>query len=273
MDPFYLTGYAQEEILTFFAVLVRYSVLISVLPITGDRSIPMQVKILLSLSISLALFPALVSRGQINPADALRWGASMGSLVATILSEVLLGLVMGYVAQLLFSSISFGANMVGTYMGFSAASSFDAHQESQSQIVAQIQTTLAMLAFLAVNGHHLMLTAALDSYRVVGLGQAWVTAASSQRLIEFSGQIIRFGVQISAPVALAIFGINIAFGVVSKAIPQLNVLVLSFAVTSMVGLLVMFLGTADFQAASNLILGRMQDWMEAAALSMKASGR
>lgn len=254
------------EMLTFFAVLVRYSVLFVVLPFVGDHFVPGPVKILLSLAVTIALFPALVASGDVKPADAVAWGATAGGIAGTIAMEVVFGLVLGYVAKLSFETISFGGNLVGNFMGYSIASTYDPSQQSQTQVVAQIQMAIAMLVFLVLDGHHVMLRAALESFRIVGVGgmlKMTQAGAFSERLIGLTGEVIKFGIQLSAPIAVVLFGVNLIFGVMAKAMPQLNILVLSVTVTSFVGLIVMFLCVPEFQGAAGNVLGRMGDSMEA----------
>lgn len=263
-----LFQFSQEEMLCFFAVLVRTSVLVAILPFVGDRLVPMPVKILLSLAVSIVLFPALLRTGDVRPAEALAWGASASGIVATIALEALFGLALGFTAKMLFDGISFGANLVGTFMGFAAANTYDPHQETQTQVVAEIQMTIAMLIFLTMDGHHLMLRGALDSYRIVGIGRVGLGTAFSQKLVDMSSQVIRFGIQIAAPVAISLFAVNVAFGVMAKAMPQLNILVLSFAVSALIGLLVMLLGVPEFHSATVEILDRMGDWMEQMMVAM-----
>lgn len=255
-------NFSQEELLTFFAVLVRYSVLISVLPFLGDRFVPTPVKVLFSLALTVALFPALVSSGQVKPGEALGWGSSAGGLLGTIALEAMFGLVLGFTARMIFDALNFGANLAGTFMGFAAASMYDPHQESQTQVVAEFQMAIAMLIFLAIDGHHMMLRATLSSYQIVGLGKAEFGAALSQRLVDLSGQVMKFGIQIAAPVAVCLFGVNVAFGIVAKAMPNLNVLVLSFAVTALVGMVVLLLSLPEYAAVAGGVLGRMEEWME-----------
>ena len=96
----------------------------------------------------------------------------------------------------------------------------------------------------------------------------WLRFLTGQKLIDLSGQVLRFGIQISAPVAVSLFVVNIAFGIMAKAMPQLNVLVLSFAVSALVGLVVMFLSVPEFQGAAGEVLGRMRDWMGGAMAAM-----
>ncbi len=256
-----LFNFNHEEILSFFAVLVRFSVLITVLPFVGDKFIPSIAKILFALAISVVLYPALVTRSFIRPGEALVWGMSVSGIVGTIVLEALFGLVLGYTARLTFDSINFGSNLAGNFMGFATASSYDPHQESQTQVIAELQMALAMLIFLVLDGHHIMLRATLNSYQIVGLGKAGFTELFNQKLIQLTGQVIRFGIQIAAPMAVSLFSVNIIFGILAKSMPQLNVLVLSFAMSSIVGFMVMLIGVPEFQSVTRNILERMDDWL------------
>ncbi len=265
MSPFGLT---EPELLTFFAVLVRFSTLVAVLPVVGDRFVPAPAKVLFALTVTIALYPALVARGQVNPGEALVWAATPFGIVGTITLEALFGLAMGFVARLLFDAINLGANLASQFMGFAMASAYDPHTESQTQVMAEIQLALAMLVFLVLDGHHLMLHAALSSYGIVGLGKAGISALGSERLIEMSSMTIRMGLQISAPVAVSLFGVQIAFGIISKAMPQVNILILSFAITGMIGLVVLRLGMPEYLGAAGAVTGRVGEWMTAMAQTM-----
>lgn len=261
MDPVTPFDFDQNEMLTFFAVLVRYSVLVAVLPFLGDRTIPMPVKVLFSVAVTLVLFPALVRSGLVVPAQAAVWSRTATGIAQVVGLEALFGVLMGYTAKLVFDAIAFGSNLIGTFMGFSSATMFDPHHESQSQVVAEFYLALAMLVFLALDGHHLMLRAALESYRWVSLGQVSISGAFGERMLELTGNVIRYGLQLAAPVGVAVFAVNVAFGVVARAMPQVNILVLSFAVTAIVGLVVMLITISDFSGAMAQVLSKMGDWM------------
>lgn len=270
-----LFNFSPEEMLSFFAVLVRFGTLIAVLPFLGDRMIPAPVKVLLSLAVTLALFPALVRTGQVRPGDAVIWGSTAGGIVSTIGMETLFALALGFTAKMAFEAVNFGGNLIGNFMGFASATTYDPHQESQTQVVAEVQLALAMLVFLTIDGHHLMIQAALGSYQIVGVGGAtgvW-EASFGQRLIAISAQVIHYSLQLAAPVAISLFSVNVAFGVISKAMPQMNVLVLSFAVTALIGLTILFLGMPEFQSAASSIVSQVGDWMNEVAVALRGSGR
>lgn len=266
-----LFNFSQEELYCFFAVLVRISVLLSVLPIFGDKVVPVPVKILLSLAASLAIFPGLLKQGFVRPADAVFWAASTGGVVKTIAQEVIVGLVLGFAAKLIFDVIQVGSNLISVMMGFSMASVYDPHHETQTTVVAEIQVALAMLAFLALDGHHLLLRSALDSYRFCGIGEAGLNALVQNRLIEMTGTVLLFGIQLAAPITLVMFAVNIAFGVFSKTLPQMNVLVLSLGVSAFAGIIVLMLNAAEFQTVATNVMARTEDWMNGMLVAM--SGR
>ncbi len=250
-----------DEMISFIAVLIRLSVLLSVLPFFGDKMIPLPVRALLSLSISTVLFPVLVAGNYIHPKDARIWGGTAGGLIGTMALEVGFALVLGFSAKIAFDGIAFGANLVGNFMGFASASIYDPHQESQTEIVAQLQMTLAMLLFLILDGHHLLLRAALESYKVVGIGGMGFYSSLVQKIVQMTADVIRIGLQIAAPVAISMFAVNVVFGILSKAMPQLNVFMLSFAVSALVGFAVMFLSIEEFQGLARSIFERIGDSM------------
>lgn len=262
-----LFNFNQEEMLSFFAVFVRYSVLLAVLPFVGDRVVPVPVRLLLSLALSVALFPALVSAGAVRPGESFVWAHTAAGIAGTVALEAAFALLMGYAARLAFDAVNFGSNLVGVSMGFATASTYDPHQESQTQIVAEFQMALAMLIFLAIDGHHLVLRAALESFQVVGIGafssvmSAGVSQALGERLIAMTGEVIRIGILLAAPVGIALFSVNVVFGVMSKAMPQMNVLVLSLAVSALVGFAVMLISVPEFQGATEAVLERTSEWM------------
>lgn len=262
----------ELEILTFFAILVRLSVLVSVAPWLGDRSIPGSVKILLSLCITVLCFPALLSRGWVRVSDAAVWGATASGIARVIGLEVITGLILGFVAKLAFEAVQIGGTLVGNFMGYSSASIYDPHVESQSQIIAQFQSAIAMLIFLVLDGHHLVLRALLESYQTIGLGGAQLFGGTAATLIQLSGQVLKIALILSAPIAVVIFGINVAFGMIGRALPQTNLLVLSFGVIALGGFAVLLLSLPEFISQVQLVFERSADWIREVSRSLAADG-
>ncbi|MCM0605715.1 MAG: flagellar biosynthetic protein FliR [Xanthomonadaceae bacterium] len=238
----------MNEALTFFAVLVRYGTLFAIVPILGDRMIPLPIKILSSLAITAALYPALVKTGSINPEAATIWGSTTSTIIYTIALETIFGLALGYCSKLVFDGVQFGANITGNLMGFASASQYDPHQETQTEIIAHLQMTLAMLLFLVMDGHHLFLRAAMDSYKIVGIGSMNMGGMFSKQLIQMTGDTFILGMQLAAPVSVSLFLVNVLYGVMAKNMPQMNILVLSFSISALLGFIILLLTMPEFAA-------------------------
>jgi flagellar biosynthetic protein FliR len=265
-------SFNQLEALSFFGVLTRTSVLVAVLPFYGDRTIPGPVKILLALALSMLLFPVLVTQGRIVPEDALQWASTTYGLASTVFSEVAVGIVLGFSAKLIFDSIQMGSELMGNFMGFAMATQYDPHAETQTEVISKFHMALAMLLFLAVDGHHMLLQAALESYRFIGLGQATLTSGSVQTdLISLSSQGLRIAMQLAAPMALSIFAVNVVYGVMSKAVPQMNILILSLGISALIGLFVMFASLPGFFDVTRGMFVRMGEAVQTVTVSLAGS--
>ena len=258
----------ELELLSFFLLLVRMGVLLSLVPFFGDKVVPVPVKILFALATSFVLFPALEARGIIQPEKALVWSSSPGLMAGAVIAEVMIGVVLGYASKLSFDALSFGSNLVGNFMGFASASTYDHHQESNTHLVGELQMALAMLLFLSLDGHHLLFRICIDSFTHIALARSeGLTAGSlSQKLIELTSHTILFAVQFSAPVALASFAVNVAFGMMARALPQLNVLSLSLSVSAMVGLVVLWAGIGESSTLTAELFEKSFEWLNQVVL-------
>ena len=254
-----LFNFNAEELMSFFAVLIRMSTLIVVLPFFGDKVVPASLKILLSFAISICVFPALVAQGLIHPGAAAAWSQTTGGLIGTIAVEAAFGLAIGYAAKLTFDGLHMGADIIGTMMGLGSASQYDPFMETQTQVVSQFQMALATLLFLVLDGHHIILEAMVNSYRIVGIGDAHMFSAGlSERLIAVSGDCLKTALQVAAPMVVTSFGINIIYAILAKALPQMNILVISFSISAVVGLFIMFLSLGQFHDVASGAFSKLE---------------
>lgn len=254
------TDWSPAELLSFFMVLVRVSTLLILFPVFGDKAVPAPVKILLSIAFSAILFPLLRSNGVIDVEAANEWSSTTGRLILTLSSEILIGLAVGYASQLIFQAIHVAGDMIAHLMGLSMATSYDPHFESQSAMVSQLLGALAMLIFLAMDGHHVLFRAVVESFRMIPLGHYTASAAFKDSIIHLAGNTIYFGVQLAAPMAACMMLVNIVYGILGKALPQLNVLTLSLAASVLIGSVVMLVTYPSLQnGISGLFTGYFDD--------------
>lgn len=228
-------SWTTEELLSFFMVLMRISTMLMLMPIFGDKSVPATVKILLSLTFSAVLFPILKANGVINIMDAHIWSETTGKLIMTLISELMIGIGVGFASQLVFQSIHVAGDFIAQMMGFSMASMYDPHQETQTMVMGQFLSALGMLTFLALDGHHMIFKAIVETFHLIPQGHFVINEAFKNSLVHLVGNTLLFGLQLSAPMAACMLLVNIVYGILGKALPQLNILSLSMASSAFIG--------------------------------------
>jgi|GEM_PF-317202 len=266
----------QQELLIFLAILMRYGVLIAVLPFFGDRVVPLQLKFLLSLVLSYSVMPTLVSQGWVIPSQSLVLGSSTSGLLCTLAIEGVFALMLGYIARLAFEVITFGGSLISQFIGFSMLSQEDIQFRSQMDPVTQLYTALATLLFLSLDGHHLMLKGAIESYHIFGLGgrDSMIFSLNLrtnflENIIHITGEVIQFAVVMSAPVAVSVFAVNLVLGLLAKMAPQFNTLSLSTGLGLLMGLAVLWVSLNQCDGMFLDLFEWMADGMQALMLTLK----
>jgi flagellar biosynthetic protein FliR len=230
-----------EQFQTFLVVLSRVAGFISAIPVFFTTQTPGRIKIGLVFAISLTLFPLMedgIPLLSFAPAPFLM----------LIIAELLLGLLLGLVARLIFTAVEFGATVIGYQMGFAAANVFDPQGERQVALISQFQNVFAILIFLAINGHHLFLRIAVRSYEYLPPGQFNISGEAIPFLMDQASHMFFLGVQFSAPVLAVLLLSGLVLGVLARVFPQLNVFLLSFPVNIGIAFVVIAL-TLDITAS------------------------
>ena len=212
-----------EQFQTFLVVTSRVAGFIGAIPVISSAQTPGRIKTAMVIAISLALFPVMaeaVPKVSFAPLP----------FMLLMISELLLGLLLGLVARLIFTAVEFGATVIGYQMGFAAAEIFDPQSERQVALISQFQNVFAILIFLAINGHHLFLQTAVRSYELLPPGQLDFSGQAIPFLMELTSHMFAIGVQFSAPVLAVLLLSGLILGVLARVFPQLNVFLLSFPI-------------------------------------------
>lgn len=212
-----------DQFQTFLVVISRVAGFIGAIPVISSAQTPGRIKTALVFAISLTLFPLManaVPNVSFSPIPFL----------LLMISELLLGLLLGLVARLIFTAVEFGATVIGFQMGFAAANVFDPQSERQVALISQFQNIFAILIFLAVNGHYLFLQTAVLSYELLPPGQLNLSGEAVPYLMELSSHMFAIGVQFSAPVLAVLLLSGLILGILARVFPQLNVFLISFPI-------------------------------------------
>jgi flagellar biosynthesis protein FliR len=216
---------------TFILVLIRVSAMIMMAPVFGDATVPATVKWGLSILIALLLFP-IVKTGIPPMGDF-----SLLTLVVGIAGELLIGIIIGFSARLIFTGIQLAGEMLGFQMGFSVASVIDPTSSTQVSIIAEFQYLLSLLLFMTVNAHHLFISAIAESYQVVPPLSVHFSGPLLQAFVSLSKDVFVIAVKISAPVTAVLLFTNVAMGLVARTVPQMNVFIVSMPLQIAIGLI------------------------------------
>lgn len=213
-----------NEFQTFLIVLSRVAGFISAIPVFSSGSTPAQVKVGLTVSCTLVLFPIM------SPAILINEELDLPSFMLLGLGEVFIGICIGFIAKMIFTAVEFGATVIGYQMGFAAANVYDPQGERQISLLSQFQNTFAILIFLTLNGHHIFLKTAAMSYDYLPPGEFNVDGDAIPYIVELGSHMFQIGLQFSAPVLAVLLLSALSLGILARIFSQLNVFMLSFPI-------------------------------------------
>jgi flagellar biosynthetic protein FliR len=234
-----LLAFDPAQYVGFILIFARISGLMIVSPILGDQNIPPQIKVAFTFILSLIFFPVLAApRLPANP-DVLE-------IMLLMATEVGVGLLIGFAARLLFTGVAMAGEVVGYQMGLGIANVFDPSSDTQISLIGQIQTIFALLIFVVLDGHHLLIRALMMSYQRIPPGGLALSRPLYEHFVRLGGNIFVVGLQIGAPLIVAMMAANFSIGLVARSVPQVNVIVVGFPFTIALGLLLLALGFPFF---------------------------
>ncbi len=221
-----------REVIFFMLVLSRVAGIFAALPVFGGRRMPLRIKAITVFMITLVCFPALsVALPQV-PSDAF-------SLALLVFSEVMVGLTLALITQIIFAAVEFSGQIIGMQMGLTISSILDPSQGTQTQIMSVVQTLFATLMFLSLNIHHLFIRAIMDSFRVIPLGGWHISGELINFLVMSTADIFVIGIRLAAPVMVALLLTTVALGIMARAFPQMNIFMISMPLNIGLGLMIL----------------------------------
>ncbi|MCX6123536.1 MAG: flagellar biosynthetic protein FliR [Proteobacteria bacterium] len=225
-----------DQILTAAAVFLRITCIITLLPLFGDGGVPVRIRLMLSAALTAGIYPLVPPSYSAIMHNAV--AAGVGSMTLLVIKEMFIGLVLGYVAKLAFDGIVMSANVVGIQMGFNTSNIFLPDSSETTNGFSALHRLLIILVFLSLNMHHVYLSTIHDSFQLIPLGFAWPSSSLAQIMVHVSASLFVTALQLAAPTLVGLLFATAALGLVSRAVPQANVFVLSFPVSFFTGLFI-----------------------------------
>jgi flagellar biosynthetic protein FliR len=201
-----------------------------VLPFFNARIIPILIKAGLALIVTIVLFPVIDTTMPEFPRTL--WG-----MVQLILAELIVGMILGLLVQFFFEAIRIMGQLVGFQTGFAITNILDPQSGTQISIFSNMAYLVAMTMFLLLNGHHIVLGAMRESFEIIGVGGFSLGDRVFQNMMNLSADMFAIAIKIGAPAIAALLFTKVAFGLITKLMPQMNIMIVAFPVQIVIGLL------------------------------------
>lgn len=223
------------DIYRFLMIFTRLGAALMLMPGFSGQLVSTRIRLLLALALSLVLLPAV---GTLYPPLP----RHMGSLVLLIMGEVLVGVYLGVLTQMLMSCLNIAGTFIGFQVGLTNAFSFDAVAEQQGSTLTALVSTIGLLAVFATDMHHLMLRALADSYATFTPGQPLPLDDFSETLSHVMSASFGLGLQLAAPVLA--FGLIFysGLGLLSRLAPQIQIFFVALPLQVIAGLAMLMVG-------------------------------
>lgn len=201
-------------------------------PLFSSRSIPRRAKVIMGIMLTIMISPLL------PPMPVIPVISGAGLLV--LMHQVLIGLAMGYMMRLMLTAVEMAGFFISSQMGLGFAMFFDPQHSGQVPTISRLLSLLVLLLLMAMNGHHLMLSTLIDSFKVFPITADGLPLISYRMLAEWGGQVFSLGLLLSMPVMAALLIANVAMGIMTRAAPQFNVFSFGFPLTITIGFVVLY---------------------------------
>lgn len=220
-----------------FWPLVRVLALFATAPLLSHRAVPLRIKVGLAIAIVVVLMPNL----QAPPlADAL---TAPG--LALLVQNILVGVVIGFTVRLVFAALELAGELVGLQMGLSFAGFFNPMSGQTQNAVASFLALMALLMFIAIDGHLMLVHALAESFRVFPLVADPAASLTSSlqfgQLVRSASEMFSIALSIALPFLAVMLLVNLVLGVLARVAPQLNVFAVGFPLIILVGLTLLML--------------------------------
>lgn len=216
-------------IVAVLLVSLRLGAVVLAIPLLSAATVPLSIRVLTVLGLAACIWTGLGTPGWQPPADAL-------SLLRMALSEFTIGATLGLGVLLGFSSFSVAGRLLDLQIGFGIAQVLDPLTRRQLPIISSVLDQVAVLVFFLVSGHHVLLRGVAYSLERFPVGGAGFSADVIAAVIPAAAGVFALGFALAAPVVFCLFVLEIALGVVSRNLPQVNMFVLGVPIKTAAGL-------------------------------------
>jgi len=240
-------GQIEAWIAAYLWPFIRIGACLMVAPIFSAGVVPARFRILIAGALTVLVAPLLPEQPDFSP-------FSPQGLVITV-QQIVIGVAIGFVLQIAFDALAMGGQLLANTMGLSFAFNVDPLRGAGTPVLGQFYTLIATLTFIAMNGHLAVIEAMVDGFRSLPVGVDGLGPEGMWQVALWGGHLFRGALMVALPGLTALLIVNLAFGVVSRAAPTLNLFAIGFPVTLIGGLLIILAGLPAVQSGFIALVG------------------
>lgn len=223
------------KISLFLVVFSRVIGIFSMAPFFGSKNIPINIKVGLAFFVTLIMFPSVVENYQ-GIENAVLW-----SYIGIIIKEFAIGLIIGFTSYLVFAAIQMAGSLIDIQIGFGIVSILDPQSGTQMPLIGTFKYLLAILLFLGMNGHHVIIAALGESFQRIPIGSLIPENTLMLHILNMFTAAFTFAFKVALPVIATLFLVDVAFGVINRTVPQMNVFMVGMPAKIIVGIFLLVL--------------------------------
>jgi len=237
---------------SFILPLFRIAAVLMTMPIIGTKMVPGRIRLYLALAITVVVVPGLPPMPEVNP-------LSLSGLLL-IAEQILIGAVFGLSLQLFFQIFVVAGQVVAIQMGMAFASMVDPVNGVNVAVVSQFLSMLVTLLFLSMNGHLVVFEVITESFTTLPVGTG-LMVNHYWDLVGRLSWVLGAALLLVLPAITALLVVNIAFGVMTRAAPQLNIFSIGFPLTLVLGLGIFWVVLADILSHYQALASEALQWL------------
>jgi len=235
----------QAWVVTILMPLVRILGFVAIAPFFGNQAISMPIKVAMGILLAMMIAPAAPAMPTVDLLSL------RGILI--IAEQMIIGLAIGLMMQIIFSAIEMAGQISGMTMGFGFATNYDPQSAGSTIVISQLMGILALLVFLSMNGHLIMISALLESFYAFPV-TAEPRMIDGMTIAIWGAKLFSISLQLSLPIVATLLITNFALGILTKSSPQLDIFCIGFPIPLCVGFLVIMLMLPTMAAPYQYIL-------------------
>ena len=256
----------QSHAAIYMLLLTRVSGIFVMSPFFGSLNIPVNVRVGAAFAFSLLLFPV------VDASEIIYAPESMLAYAVVVVAEFFIGWLIGFVAYISFAAITMAGKIMDLQVGFAIVNVMDPTSGQQMPLIGSFLYNLGLIVFVVTNGHHMIITALAESFRVVPILAMELDASLAAMIARFTTGIFTVGMKIAMPVTFAVLLTNVGLGILARTMPQLNIFVVGIPMHIMIGLAVLALTIPFYVMFLGVIFEEMYGHISLAIQSLHGGG-